>query len=104
MKDCLAFIIKSILGTKETQINSEETQAGQVILTIDPKEEQQIGTIIGKKGKIINAIRKLLRVRAIKEGKKVLIKIKTPLGGQKGEDLPSEEVGGEGIGDSRNLS
>lgn len=101
MKDCLVYIIESILGTSDVKIFSEETPDRQVILTIEPKREQ-VGTIIGKRGRIINAIRKLLRVRAFKEGKKILIKINTPFGNQKGVDLPSGR--GEEITGSAGLS
>jgi predicted RNA-binding protein YlqC (UPF0109 family) len=73
MKDCLVFIINSLLGEETTKI-TEEVIDNKIMLTIEPKQEN-FGRIIGKKGKIINAIRKLLRVRATKEGKKVFIEV-----------------------------
>lgn len=73
MKDCLVFIVNSLLGEETTKI-TEEVIENIVVLTIEPKQEN-FGRIIGKKGKIINAIRKLLRVRATKDGKKVFIEV-----------------------------
>jgi len=73
MKDCLAYIINAILGDKTTEV-TESNDQGVTTLTILP-QPQNFGKIIGKKGKIINAIRKLLKVRAAKENTKIFIKV-----------------------------
>ena len=73
MKDCLTFIINSILGDSSTKI-TETSEQGVISLTILPQPEN-FGKIIGKKGKIINSIRKLLKVRAAKENSKIFIKV-----------------------------
>lgn len=75
MKDCLEFIINSIIDAKKTKISQEETSADQVVLTIE-SEKENLGKIIGKKGKIIDSIRRLIRIMAAKEGKKILINIR----------------------------
>ena len=93
MKNSLAFIVGSILGTKDTKILEEES-SGQIILTIVPKQEN-IGKLIGKKGKIINAIRKLIKIRATKEGKKILLKILENSQKEKGSVLAENEAGAE---------
>ena len=93
MKDCLTLIVSAILGTKDTKILEEES-SGQIILTIVPKDEN-IGKLIGKKGKIINAIRKLIKIRATKEGKKILLKIPENPQKEKGSVLPENEAGVE---------
>jgi predicted RNA-binding protein YlqC (UPF0109 family) len=73
MKDCLAFIINSILGDSSTKI-TETSEQGITSLTVLPQPEN-FGKIIGKKGKIINSIRKLLKVRAAKENSKIFVKV-----------------------------
>lgn len=73
MKDAVFFIINSIVGNDTTQVNLEETPVG-VFISLRPAKEN-LGKIIGKKGKIINAVRKILKVRALKEGKKFFLKI-----------------------------
>lgn len=75
MKDCLEFIVNSIIDSKKTKIFQEDTSPGQAVLIIE-SEKENLGKIIGKKGKIIDSIRRLIRIRAAKEGKKVLINIK----------------------------
>lgn len=55
MKDLLSFIIKSIVASpKKIQIDQE----GNQFIIKAPKEE--IGTIIGRQGKIIKAIKTIL--------------------------------------------
>jgi len=73
MRDCLVFIINSILGDSSTQI-TESNEESKINLTILPQPEN-FGKIIGKKGKIINSIRKLLKVRAAKENLKIFVKV-----------------------------
>ena len=75
MKEFLSFLINSIIGFQETKIIQEESPSGQIILTIDTPQENY-GKVIGKKGKIINALRKLVNLRAAKEGTRVIIKLK----------------------------
>ena len=72
MKDALEYIVSNIVDGTVTV--DENDQDGFVTLTIHaPKEE--IGKIIGKGGKTINAIKNILKIRAIKEGKKIDIQV-----------------------------
>lgn len=73
MKDCLTFIVNSIIGDSSTQI-TEAREDDKIDLTILPQPEN-FGKIIGKKGKIINSIRKLLKIRAAKEKIKIFVKV-----------------------------
>lgn len=73
MKDCLSFIVNNLLGHNKTEI-IQESNNSTILLTITPLKED-IGKLIGKNGKIIKSIRKLLKIRASKEGKRVFIKI-----------------------------
>lgn len=72
MKNTLELIIKGIVdNTDKVEISEEENQ-GVVNLTVkvDPEE---MGKIIGKEGKVIRAIRNVLRIQAMKENKKIYI-------------------------------
>lgn len=73
MKAALEFIINSLIGDESTVIEEEVSPQGTV-LVIKPIPENT-GKIIGKKGKIINSIRKLLRIRAAKEGTSIHLRI-----------------------------
>lgn len=79
MKKLLEFIAKSILEhPKDVKVTEEEEKETGVIrlkLSVHPDD---IGRAIGKQGRIANAIRNLLRVIAIREGKRVYLDIETP--------------------------
>ena len=63
MKDLLTYTVSQILGNNDFEIVEEESTKGYLSLKIitDPKN---IGLIIGRKGRTINAIRNLLKVKA----------------------------------------
>ncbi len=73
MKDLLTFIIENILP--ETDVKIEETEDdGYVKLTVHAPQEY-IGRIIGKNGKTINSIKNIVKIKAIKENKRVDIEV-----------------------------
>lgn len=53
---------------------TEEDQEGFIVYKITAPTDQ-IGRVIGKNGKTINALKNILKVRAVKEGKKVDVQI-----------------------------
>ena len=70
-KDICAFILQAIV-TKPEDVNVSEEQDESETYTINIKvAKEDIGRVIGKEGKIIKAIRNVLRMRAIKEGKRI---------------------------------
>lgn len=75
MKDILHKIITSIVSKDEAVEITEEEEQGVVNLTIQVDPED-MGKIIGKEGKVIRAIRNVMRIPAINEGKKIYINIK----------------------------
>jgi uncharacterized protein len=74
MKDILTYIIKSIVEKDESVTVSEEENQGIVnlIISVDPSE---MGKVIGKEGKVIKAIRNVMRIPAMKQGKKIYISL-----------------------------
>ena len=72
MKDLLEFIVKNILG-KTAKFDIDEKDDGSIVtLTVTTKDEDG-GMIIGKQGKVIKAIRNLLRIKATLEKKKIIL-------------------------------
>ena len=70
MKDLLEFIVKSLVSQpKEVEIKEEEKE-GDINLDLKVAEED-MGLIIGRQGRIIKAIRNLLKTRALIEKKRV---------------------------------
>lgn len=72
MKKALDLIVSSIVDNpKEVEIDEQE-QNGIVNFTIKVGKDD-MGKIIGKNGKVIKAIRNVIKIPAIKSGKKIYI-------------------------------
>mgnify|MGYP001614616490 CR=1 FL=1 len=72
MKDVLLYMVQQIVLEPEKVTIEEKTVDSQVDFYISSAQED-IGRIIGKKGKIIKALRRVLGIMAVKEGKRVNI-------------------------------
>lgn len=72
MKDLLSHIITGITG-KDCEI-SEENSDGFIVFKVRVPQED-IGTVIGRGGKTINAIKNVLKINAIREGIRVDVQI-----------------------------
>lgn len=75
MKELLEHIIKSIVDNQD-KVEVEETtnEVGEIVLHLKV-DQSDMGKIIGKEGRIIKAIRTIIRVPAIKQGKRVKLEI-----------------------------
>lgn len=77
MKELIEFIIKSIVSKPEKvkveEKKDEQTELLQLELTLD---QEDIGKVIGKGGRIIKAIRNLLRVKSVIKGERTVLTIK----------------------------
>ncbi len=61
MKDLVAYIAKSItLEPEKIEVHSEVSEDGTTIITISAPQSQ-VGRIIGKMGKTINALRTIIK-------------------------------------------
>lgn len=72
MRQALEFMLDHIVEGEYTV--NEEDRDGFIVYTISAPEDQ-IGRIIGKNGKTINALKNLLKVKAVKDNVKVDIEI-----------------------------
>ena len=72
MKDTLSFIVSGIVQKSESVEITEEENQGIVNLTVKVDSED-MGKIIGKEGKVIKAIRNLMRIPGVLQGKKIYI-------------------------------
>ncbi len=75
MKNLLEYLVKSIVEQPES-VKVEETSTPEgfvnLQLTVAPED---MGMVIGKGGRIIRALRNLVRVKAIKENKRVNVEL-----------------------------
>ncbi len=67
MKELVEYIAKSLASKPEDVKVTEDIEDGRVVLRLEVAEEDK-GKIIGKQGRVAQAIRVLLRVAAVKEG------------------------------------
>lgn len=75
MKKTLEFIVKLLVDNPDDVTIAEKIgEDGEVALSISVHKED-MGKIIGKNGKIIQAIRTLMKVLAIKEAKQIHVEL-----------------------------
>jgi predicted RNA-binding protein YlqC (UPF0109 family) len=74
MKDLLEYIIKAIVSEPDAvKITEENSDEGLLIkLEVAPDDK---GRVIGRQGRVAQALRTLLRVKAAKEDKRVRLEI-----------------------------
>jgi predicted RNA-binding protein YlqC (UPF0109 family) len=74
MKELIEYIVKSIVDNPEevevAQIDGEST----IVFELRVKQED-VGKVIGKKGRTINAIRTLVNATAAKSGMRAMLEI-----------------------------
>ena len=75
MKELTELIVQKLVDKPENVAVTETKSETTVILEIEVAKEE-IGLVIGKKGKIINSIRNIINAVGRKNGKKVIVGIK----------------------------
>lgn len=77
MKDFLIYLLQSFVDHPEAVKVEEQGEGGLVILSVvvDPSD---IGKVIGREGKVIKALRNVVKILAIKEGKRADINLQEP--------------------------
>lgn len=73
MKKLLEHILEQMYGNPDITVSESEDE-GSIILVIHAPQEE-IGRIIGKGGKVINAMKQIVKILAIKENKRVEINV-----------------------------
>lgn len=80
MKELLDFILRNILGKNSKYNITEEDdgppglgEAGSIVKLTVKTADDEGGIIIGKQGKVIKAIRNILRIKATLEKKKIIL-------------------------------
>lgn len=78
MKDALLFLVSSIVDNPKEVFVEEKEVEGIVTFTIKLAKED-IGKVIGKEGKVIRALRNAIKIKAIKENKRIQISLSEDL-------------------------
>jgi len=74
MKDTLHFIVAAIVDSPDAVSIDEQEEEGflNFIITVDPSD---MGKVIGKEGKVIRSIRNIMKVKAMKQDKRIKISL-----------------------------
>lgn len=70
MKEFLRYLLENIVSHPDELKITEETQGGEHVFKISVAQED-MGTVIGKNGRIIQSIREMAKTKAIKDKIKV---------------------------------
>ena len=74
MKELVEYIAKSLVGDPSQVEVTEITRGASTILELQVAQED-MGRVIGKNGRVANAMRVLVRVLAAKQGKRITLDI-----------------------------
>lgn len=74
MKEIVEYIARAIVNAPDEVKVTEETDAGGVVIKLEVNTEDK-GRVIGKQGRVAEAMRTLLRVVATKAGNRVRLEI-----------------------------
>ncbi len=76
MKDLVELLTKSLVDNPDN-VEVAETASESVVVYEIRVAQEDVGKVIGKEGRIANAIRAIVKAAAAKQGKKVTIEIIT---------------------------
>jgi len=85
MQDIISFILKNLV-THPDDVNITSTEEDGVTNYTIATHPDDVGRIIGKEGKVIKAIRTVMRVIAIQKGVRLRISVLSD------QEKPSEEI------------
>jgi uncharacterized protein len=74
MKELVEYIARAIVSAPDDVKVTEETDSGGVVIKLEVNAEDK-GRVIGKQGRVAEAMRTLLRVVATKQGTRVRLEI-----------------------------
>jgi predicted RNA-binding protein YlqC (UPF0109 family) len=74
VKEVVEILAKALVENPD-QVTAEETATERTIHIKLTVAEEEIGKIIGKQGRIANAMRTVLKAAAVKDGRKVIMDI-----------------------------
>lgn len=77
MKELLEYIVTGLVNhPEEVRVDEQILPDGLIILSISANQEDY-GRIIGRQGMLIRSLRTIVKARAIKEKKRVMVRVMT---------------------------
>lgn len=74
MKDTLHYIISSIVENPDA-VSIEESEQEDITHFVVTVAKEDMGKVIGKEGKVIRSIRNVMKIRAMKDNKRINISL-----------------------------
>ena len=74
MKELIEYIARSLASNPDAVVVTEEVEGGRVIFRLEVAPEDK-GKVIGRQGRVAQAMRVLLRVAAVKDGTHAVLEI-----------------------------
>ena len=74
MKELIEYIARSLASNPDAVKVTEDTEGGRVIFRLEVAPEDK-GKVIGRQGRVAQAMRVLLRVAAVKDGSHAILEI-----------------------------
>jgi predicted RNA-binding protein YlqC (UPF0109 family) len=75
MRDLLDFLARSLVADPDAvQVNEVEEIDGEVVLELEVAEDD-LGRVIGRGGRVANALRSVMKAAATREEKRVVVDI-----------------------------
>ena len=75
MKELLEYIVKELVDSPDDVQITEEEEGDRTVIFKLKVAENDLGKVIGKKGRTANAIRVVMRAASAKRGKSSIVKI-----------------------------
>ena len=75
MKDLLEYLAKGLVDSPgDVSVDSFEEEDGTLVLELHVADDD-VGKVIGRSGRTVNALRTVIRASAVKHGRRVLIDV-----------------------------
>ena len=74
MRELVEFLVRSLVDDPEAVRVEEFEEDGDVILEVTVAEDD-VGRVIGRRGRIVQAVRTVAKAAAAREGRRVLVDI-----------------------------
>ena len=75
MKDLVEYVVKSIaMNPNDVKVTEIDQDDGSLLLQLEVADDDK-GRVIGRQGRVAQSIRMLLRVIAVKQGKRATLEI-----------------------------
>jgi predicted RNA-binding protein YlqC (UPF0109 family) len=74
MKELVEYMVKSLVENPD-QVEVKEIDGTHSVIFEVRVAKEDMGRVIGKRGRVANAMRTLLRVAAIRQGKRAILEI-----------------------------